>query len=160
MIEEIRQLKTNKTKEKGSQHVPKHAAVKEETPVGDKWIADGVFKPNQVSREPIEEERRDPRFCRLHNYMQHPTTECWVLHRLVHRRIKEGTLELTQPEVQRNPFPNHKGKGVATAMICADPGKDEEESPALLPRQLPPYKRVPSSKICSTSWGTQEKIER
>ena len=22
----------------------------------DKWIADGIFKPNQVSREPIEEE--------------------------------------------------------------------------------------------------------
>ena len=39
----------------------------------DKWIADGVFKPNQVSREPKEEEQRDPYFCRLHNYMQHPT---------------------------------------------------------------------------------------
>ena len=35
----------------------------------DKWIADVVFKPNQVSREPTEEERRDPRFCNLHNYM-------------------------------------------------------------------------------------------
>ena len=33
----------------------------------DKWIADGVFKPNQVSREPTEEEQRDPRFCHLHN---------------------------------------------------------------------------------------------
>ena len=31
----------------------------------DKWIADEVFKPNQVSREPTEEERRDPRFYRL-----------------------------------------------------------------------------------------------
>ena len=35
----------------------------------DKWIADGVFKPSQVSREPIEEERRDPHFCHLHNYV-------------------------------------------------------------------------------------------
>ena len=60
----------------------------------DKWIADGVFKPNQVSRELTEEERRDPRFCRLHNYVQHPIGECWVL-----RRIKEGTLELSQQEV-------------------------------------------------------------
>ena len=42
----------------------------------DKWIADEIFKPNQVSREPMEEERRDPRFCRLHNYVQHPITEC------------------------------------------------------------------------------------
>ena len=97
----------------------------------DKWIADAVFKPNQVSREPIEEERRDSRFCRLHNYVQHPTAECWAFHRLVHRRIKEGTLDLSQQEVQRNPLPNHKGKGVAVVVICVDPGEDKEENPAL-----------------------------
>ena len=98
----------------------------------DKWIVDGIFKSNQVSREPMEEERRDPRFCRLHNYVQHPTAECWALRRLVHHRIKEGTLELTQQEVQRNPLPNHKGKGVAAVVICADSGEDEEENLALL----------------------------
>ena len=79
----------------------------------------------------MEEERRDPRFCRLHSYVQHPTAECWVLRRLVHRRIKEGTLELTQHEVQRNPLPNHKGKGIAAVVICADPREDEEENLAL-----------------------------
>ena len=79
----------------------------------------------------MEEERRDPRFCHLHNYVQHPTAECWAFRRLVHRRIKEGTLELTQQEVQRNPLPNHKGKGVAAVVICADPGEDEEENLAL-----------------------------
>ena len=97
----------------------------------DKWIADRVFKPNQVFREPKEEERRDPRFCRLHNYVQHPTAECWALHRPVHRRIKEGTLELSQQEVQRNPLLNHKGNGVVVVVICADPGEDEEENSAL-----------------------------
>ena len=51
---------------------------------------------------------------------------------MVHRRIKEGTLELTQQEVQRNPIPNHKGKGVAAVVICADPGEDGEENPTLL----------------------------
>ena len=81
----------------------------------DKWIANGIFKPNQVSREPTEEERRDLHFCRLHNYMQHPTAECWALRMLVYHRIKEGTLELSQQEVQRNPLP----------------GEDEEENPAL-----------------------------
>ena len=49
----------------------------------------------------------------------------------MHRRIKEGTLELTQQEVQRNPLPNHKGKDVAAVVICADPGEDEEENLAL-----------------------------
>ena len=98
----------------------------------DKWIVDGVFKLNQVSREPTKEERRDPLFCRLHNYMQHPIAECWALCKLVHYRIKDGTVELSQQEVQRNPLLNHKGKGVATIVICVDLGEDEEENPALL----------------------------
>ena len=34
MMEEIRQLKTNKTKEKGNQHDPEHAVEKEKTPAG------------------------------------------------------------------------------------------------------------------------------
>ena len=97
----------------------------------DKWIVDRVFKSNQVSRELTEEERRDPRFCRLHNYVQHATTKCWALRRLVHHKIKEGTLELSQQKVQRNPLSNHKGKGVAAMVICVDPGEDEEEKPAL-----------------------------
>ena len=97
----------------------------------DKWIANRVFKPNQVSREPTEEEQRDPHFYCLHNYVQHPTAECWALRRLVHRRIKEGTLELSQQEVQKNPLPNHKGKGVAAVVISADPGEDKEENLAL-----------------------------
>ena len=54
-----------------------------------------------------------------------------MLHKLVHRRIKESTLELTQQEFQRNPLPNHKGKGVAAVVICVDPGEDEEENLAL-----------------------------
>ena len=49
----------------------------------------------------------------------------------MHHRIKEGTLELSQQEVQRNPLPNNKGKGVATVVICADSREDEEENPTL-----------------------------
>ena len=49
----------------------------------------------------------------------------------MHCRINEGTLVLSQQEVQRNPFPNHKRKGVAAVVICVDPGEDEEENPTL-----------------------------
>ena len=45
----------------------------------------------------------------------------------MHYRIKEGTLELSQPEVQRNPLPNHKGKEVTAVAICVDSGVDEKE---------------------------------
>jgi len=33
-VEEIRQLKADKSKEKGSQHEPEHVTDKEETPMG------------------------------------------------------------------------------------------------------------------------------
>ena len=49
----------------------------------------------------------------------------------MHRRIKEGTLELSQQKVQRNPLPNNKGKGVVAVVICTNLGEDEEENPAL-----------------------------
>ena len=45
----------------------------------------------------------------------------------MHCRIKEGNLELSQLEVQRNPLPNHKGKGVVAVVIYVDSGEDEEE---------------------------------
>ena len=80
---------------------PLPCTLKELDVLLEEWIADEVFKPNQVSREPREEERRDPYFCRLYNYVQHPTVECWALRRLVHSRIKEKTVELSQPKVQR-----------------------------------------------------------
>ena len=64
--------------------------------------------------------------------MQHPIAECWVLRKLVHYRFKEGTLELSQSKVQRNPLPNHKEKGVIVVMVYANPGEEKEESPALL----------------------------
>ena len=44
------------------------------------------------------------------------------------KKFREGTLELTQrePEVQRNPLPNHKGKGVVAMVIHGNPAEAEE----------------------------------
>ena len=111
--------------------LPIPCTLKELDVLLDKWIVDGVFKPNQVFRESIVEEQKDPCFCYLHKYVQHPSAECWALRRQVHRRIKEGTLKLSQQEVQRNPFPNHERKGVVVMVICADLREDEEENPTL-----------------------------
>ena len=110
---------------------PLPCTLKELDVLLDKWIADGAFEPNQVSREPTEEERRDLRFCHLHNFVQHPTTKCWAFRRVMHRRIKEGTLELSQLEVERNTLSNHKEKGVVVVVICTDPGEDEKERSVL-----------------------------
>ena len=50
----------------------------------------------------------------------------------MHRKIKGGTLELSQLEVQRNPLLNHKGNGVAAVVIYADSDEDKKERLSLL----------------------------
>ena len=82
-----------------------------------------------MSRLPIEEERKNPLFCRIHNYVKHSTKDCWSLRRLFHKKLREGTLELTQqePKVQRNLLPNHKGKGVVVVVIHGNPADAKAE---------------------------------
>ena len=94
----------------------------------DKWIGDRVVRPFTMSRPPTEEERKNPLFCKIHNYVKHSTKDCWTLHRLFHKKLRERTLELTQnePEVQSNPLPNHKGKGVVVVVIHGNPAKAKE----------------------------------
>lgn len=64
----------------------------------NKWIKDRIFKPNQVAKPPTEDERKNPLFCKLHNYVKHATKDCWTLRRLFHKKLREGTLDLTQRE--------------------------------------------------------------
>ena len=102
--------------------------VEELNHVLDKWIRDGIVRPFTVSKPPTEEERKNPLFCKIHNYVKHSTKDCWTFHGLFHKKLREGTLELTQkePEVQRNPLPNHKGKGVVAVVIHGNPTEAEE----------------------------------
>ena len=99
--------------------------VEELNHVLDKWIGDGVVRPFTMSRPPTEEERKNPLFCRIHNYVKHSTKDCWTLRRLFHKKLREGTLKLIQnePKVQRNPLPNHKGKGVVVVVIHGNPAE-------------------------------------
>ena len=94
----------------------------------EKWIGDGIVKPFTISKPPTEEERKNPLFCRIHNYVKYSTKDYWTLRRLFHKKLRKGTLELTQKEfeVQRNPLPNHKGKGVVVVVIHGNLVKAEE----------------------------------
>ena len=69
--------------------------VEELNHVLDKWIGDGIVRTSTISRPPTEEERKNPLFCRIHNYVKHSTKDCWTLYRLFHKKLREGTLELT-----------------------------------------------------------------
>ena len=55
----------------------------------DKWIGDGVVGPFTVSRPPSEEERKNLLFCSIYNYVKHSTKDCWILHRLFYKKLRE-----------------------------------------------------------------------
>ena len=112
--------------------------VEELNHVLEKWIGDGVVRPFTVSRPPTEEERKNPLFCRIHNYVKHSTKDCWTLCRLFHKKLREVILELTQkePEVQRNLLPNHKRKWVVAVVIHGNPAEAKEPERSFHPSTI------------------------
>ena len=50
--------------------------VEELNHVLDKWTRDGVVRPFTMSRPPTKEERKNPLFCKIHNYVKHSTKDC------------------------------------------------------------------------------------
>ncbi|KAL0010921.1 hypothetical protein SO802_006029 [Lithocarpus litseifolius] len=64
--------------------------------------------------------------------------DCWTFRRFFHKKLREGTLELTQwePEVQRNPLPNHKGKGVVAVVIHGNLVEVEESEGSFHPSTI------------------------
>ena len=128
----------------------------------DKWIEDGIVRPFTVSKPPTEEERKNPLFCRIHNYIKHSTKDCWTLQRHFHKKLREGTLELTQkePEMQRNPLPNHKGKRVVAVVIHGNSTKVKEPKDTFIQAQSGLFRRTLSSDHYSINWDLGQKQER
>uniref|UniRef100_A0A2N9ENN0 Integrase catalytic domain-containing protein n=1 Tax=Fagus sylvatica TaxID=28930 RepID=A0A2N9ENN0_FAGSY len=96
--------------------------VEEMMVIFDKWVKDEVIKLPQINKPPTEEEKRDPKFCRYHRYVHHPTADCRSLRWELNRKIQDGTLQLSpeQQRVHKNPFPNHRkdqGKAVVSVVI-------------------------------------------
>ena len=136
--------------------------VEELNHVLDKWIGDGIVRPFTVSRPSTEEERKNPLFCRIHNYVKHSTKDCWTLHKIFHKKLREGTLELTQKEleVQRNPLPNHKGKGVVDVVIYGNPAEVEEFEVSFHPSTVRTLQKNPKFRLLVNQLGFRPEARR
>uniref|UniRef100_A0A2N9G273 Integrase catalytic domain-containing protein n=1 Tax=Fagus sylvatica TaxID=28930 RepID=A0A2N9G273_FAGSY len=86
----------------------------------DKWVQDQVIKLPKTSKQPTAEEQKDPKYCRYHRYVHHPTVDCRTLRWEINRKIQDGTLQLSEEKqkVHKIPFPNYnKGKGKAVVSV-------------------------------------------
>uniref|UniRef100_A0A2N9J1X6 RNA-directed DNA polymerase n=1 Tax=Fagus sylvatica TaxID=28930 RepID=A0A2N9J1X6_FAGSY len=55
----------------------------------DKWVQDQVIKLPKISKQPTAEEQKDPKYCRYHKYVNHPTVDCGTLRWEVNRKIQD-----------------------------------------------------------------------
>ncbi|CAL8089319.1 unnamed protein product [Prunus armeniaca] len=92
-------------------------------------IADGAIKPLRPYKVPTREEKNDPRYCRYHQFVGHPTTACQSLRRTLHGKINEGVLELPSRKqtIDEDPLPKRRGKEVAAIITCSDDLLDDDE---------------------------------
>ncbi|CAL9025096.1 unnamed protein product, partial [Prunus brigantina] len=95
----------------------------------DTMIADGAIKPLRPYKVPTREEKNDPRYCRYHQFVGHPTIACQSLRRILHGKIHEGVLELPSRKqtIDEDPLPKRRGKETAAVITCSDDLLDDDE---------------------------------
>ena len=124
-----------------------------------KWVQDQVIELPKITKQPTTEEQKDPKYCRYHRYVHHPTVDCRTLRWEVNRKIQDGTLQLSeeQQKVHKTPFPNYKkdkNKAVVSVVIQGNMSDMEVEESAAASSSL-----VPTASHCSISWGLDLKLE-
>ena len=74
-------------------------------------------------------------YCRYHRYVGHGTRDCRTIRRTFHKKISDGTFNLTrEQEVQRNPLPqHHRGKAIATVLFHNGADENEANSSTSMP---------------------------
>ena len=48
----------------------------------DGWLQNEDIKLPRVEQQPKSMEKRDPKYCRYHRTVDHPTKDCWSLKRI------------------------------------------------------------------------------
>uniref|UniRef100_A0A2N9E8D5 Integrase catalytic domain-containing protein n=1 Tax=Fagus sylvatica TaxID=28930 RepID=A0A2N9E8D5_FAGSY len=103
--------------------------------------SDQASKDQQATH--CQKNRKDPKYCRYHRYVNHPTVDCRTLRWEVNRKIQNGTLLLSeeQQKVHQTPFPNYnkgKGKAVVSVVIHGNVSDMEAEESAAASSSLVP----------------------
>ncbi|CAL2240266.1 unnamed protein product [Prunus armeniaca] len=82
----------------------------------------GAIKLLRPSKVPTKEKKGDPRYCRYHKFVGHPTTACQTLRKILYSEIHDETLELPlrKQAFDENPLTKQRGKEMVVVMTCFD----------------------------------------
>lgn len=78
------------------------------------WIQDDAIKLPPIRRPPTEEEMENPKYCRYHRFVHHPTNECYRFKHIFKEKVEAGELQLGNEGVHRDPLP------VRSCMLSGD----------------------------------------
>ena len=95
----------------------------------DQWLQDGNIKLLWVQRLLNASEKSDPKFCRYHRVVRHPTKECWTLKKIFNDRVHSGELVIENNDVRNNPLPAHNSQYGAANVVTHDHKVEEEMVP-------------------------------
>src|SRR5262249_5256716 len=98
----------------------------------DQWLRDGNLKLPRVEHLPTQEEKNDPKFCRFHRIVGHPTRDCFTLKRIFNERVQNGELIIENNDVRNNPLPAHNNQRGAVIAITHDPARLESTNTQLV----------------------------
>ena len=145
-------------KRKREEYPPLPCTDKEMNAIINKWMAEGVLRPFKPIQEPTSEDIRKRFYYQDHWYVSHGTRDCRAIRRTFHKKISDGTLNLTcQLEVQQNPLPqHHKGKPTAVVLFHNGVNEDEMASGTGMPlAALYALQRSPTFRSLFTCWGSK-----
>ena len=90
--EEPKKATKNKRREKGSIPPSFTVSTEELYNIVEAWLKDGVVVLPKCKREPIEEEKRGPLYCRYHRRFDHHTMDVYTFRNMFHDRVAKGDL--------------------------------------------------------------------
>jgi hypothetical protein len=133
----------NSTEKVYEEPPPLPFTAKEMMAIFYKWVQDQVIKLPKITKQPTAEEQKDPKYCRYHRYVHHPTVDCRTLRWEVNRKIQDDTLQLSeeQQKVHKTSFPNYKkdkNKAVVSMVIHGNVSDMEVEESAAASSSLVP----------------------
>ena len=91
-------VREKRKREEEEEYPPIPCTDEEMNVVIDKWMVDGVLTPFKPNREPTPEDMQKPLYCRYRRYVGHGTRDCKAIRRTFHKKISDGTLNLTREQ--------------------------------------------------------------
>ena len=80
---------------------------------------------------PGAREKGDPKFCKYHRSIGHPTKECWTLKKIFNDRVRNGELVIENNDVRSNPIPAHNAQRGTANVAAHDPRTEREVMPEI-----------------------------